>query len=94
MLLEANLPQFLWTYAIMTATHVRNRCYSKRIKATPYGLLTGFKPDVSKLHIFGTVCYSYVHGNKKKMDARSQAGIFVGFDKVPHILFIILILVL
>ena len=51
LLIEAKLPKFLWTYAIMTATHIRNRCYVKRIDNTPYGLITGKKTILSQLHI-------------------------------------------
>ena len=80
LLIESGLPKFLWTYAIMTATYIRNRCYVKRIKDTPYGLITGVKPNLARLHIFGTICYAYVHG-QKKLDPRCRKGYFVGFDK-------------
>ena len=36
LLIESNLPKYLWTYAIMTATHIRNRCFVKRIDNTPF----------------------------------------------------------
>ena len=81
MLTESKLPKFLWTYAVMAATYTRNRCYNQRIMQTPYGLITGLKPDVSHLHLFGSVCYAYVQGHKKKLDARSKVGYFVGYDK-------------
>ena len=32
MLIESNLPKQLWTYAVMTAAHIRNRMYSQRIR--------------------------------------------------------------
>ena len=80
LLIESGLPKFLWTYAIMTATCIRNRSYVKRIKDTPYGLITGVKPNLAHLHIFGTVCFAYVHG-QKKLDLRCRKGYFVGFDK-------------
>ena len=64
----------------MTATHIRNRCYSQRIHNTPYDLITGLKPNVAKLHAFGTVCYAYTH-NAKMLDPRSKKGLFVGYDK-------------
>ena len=60
MLIESKLPKYLWTYAIITATHIRNRCYVKRIENTPIGLITGTKPNLSKMHIFGTVCYAFL----------------------------------
>ena len=80
LIIESKLPKNLWAYAVMTATHIRNRCYSQHIHNTPYGLITGLKPNVTKLHVFGTVCYSYTH-NAKKLDPRSKKGLFVGYDK-------------
>ena len=80
LIIESGLPKRLWTYAVMTATHIRNRCYSQRIKSTPYGLITGVKPNVTKLHVFGTKCFPFVQ-NAKKLDPRSKQGIFVGYDR-------------
>lgn len=80
MILESGLPKMLWTYAVMTAAVIRNRCYNSRIHQTPYYALTGKEPDLSKMRIFGSVCYAYKH-DKKKLDARCEKGIFVGYDK-------------
>ncbi len=80
LLIESGLPKFLWTYAIMTATHIRNRCFVKRINNTPYGLVTGVKPNLSLLHVFGTICYPY-NNNVRKLDPRCKKGYFVGYDK-------------
>lgn len=80
MLLESNLPKMLWTYAVMTAAVIRNRCYNGRIRQTPYYALTGRKPDLSKMRVFGSACYAYKQ-DKKKLDARCEKGIFVGYDK-------------
>ena len=79
-LVETTLPKSLWTYALMNAAHVRNRCLQKRTQQTPYFMLTGRKPDLSILHIFGTICYTYEQ-NKKKLDDRSKRGLFVGYDR-------------
>ena len=87
LLLEANLPKFLWTYAAMTVVYIRNRCFNNRLNMTPYQALTGKKPDLSKLHIFGNVCYAYVQ-DKKKLDATSKRGIFVGYDKYSPAYFV------
>ena len=80
LLIESRLPKYLWTYAVMTATYIRNRCYVQRIKNTPYSLITGLKPNIAKLHIFGTTCYPYIH-NTKKLDPRCRKGYFVGYDR-------------
>ena len=81
MIIGSNLPQSFWTYAIMAAAHVRNRMYSQRINHTPYHLLTGKKPAISKLHTFGTICFAYDHEDKQKLDPRRRKGLFVGYDK-------------
>ena len=61
-----------------------------RIKATPYGLITGVKPNVAKLHIFGTTCYAYLHG-QTKLDPHSRKGYVLGMiETVQLTLFTIL----
>ena len=81
MIIESNLPKSFWSYAIMTAAHLRNRVFCQRINDTPYHLLTGRKPSLRKLHIFGSICYAYTHNEKCKLNPRSNEGIFVGYDK-------------
>ena len=81
MLIESGLPKYLWSYAVMCAVFVRNRCYNQRTGETPYFLLTGRRPNLNKMHIFGSVCYSHVNEPKKKLDPRSKEGVFVGYDK-------------
>ena len=80
LLVESKLPKKFWTYAVMTAVYIRNRCYHQRTKQTPYFLLTGRKPNLSNMHVFGTVCYPY-NIKKTKLDNRSVKGIFLGYDK-------------
>jgi hypothetical protein len=80
LLLESKLPKLLWSYAVMAAVYTRNRCYNSRLGKTPFEIFTGQKPNISNMHVFGCVCYAYVQ-NKKKLDARSEKCIFVGYDK-------------
>ncbi|KAL6466287.1 hypothetical protein MHYP_G00264200 [Metynnis hypsauchen] len=49
LLLEKGLPKTLWPYAVQTAAHIRNRCFSDRTQNSPYFMLTGKKPDLSKM---------------------------------------------
>ena len=79
-LIESKLPDKLWNYAIQTAAYVRNRCYSRRTKKTPYEMLNGREPNISKLQKFGTVCFAYKQ-EKGKLDSRCEQGVFVGYDK-------------
>ena len=80
LLIDAELPKQLWTYAVMTSAYIRNRCYNPRTGKTPYEYLTGIKPNLSNMDAFGTVCYAYVQ-NKTKLDPRAEKGIFVGYDR-------------
>ena len=70
MVIENNLLKSLWNYAVMTATVIRNRCFNNRLKQTPYYMITGRKPDLSKMNIFGSTCYSYK--NLKKLDPKCE----------------------
>ena len=68
--------------------YIRNRCFNDRLGKTPYEALTGLKPNLSNMHVFGVVCYAYVQ-NAKKLEPRSKEGIFVGYDKEPGLLSIL-----
>ena len=87
-LIESKLPKFLWTYAALTAVHIRNRCYSNRLNGTPYEALTGNKPNLSKLRKFGSECYSLIQ-NTGKLDPKCSKGVFIGHDKYSpaHIIY-------
>ena len=80
LLIEANLPHNLWTYAVMCSSYIRNRCYNQRTKSTPYFMLTGKKPNLNRLHVFGSVCYSY-ESDAKKLEPRGKKGVFLGYDR-------------
>ena len=79
LLIESNLPKNLWNYAVRMSAYLRNRCISSRTQKTPFENFTGSKPDFSKLHGFGSTCFSYEH-KKTKLDNRSKQGIFIGYD--------------
>lgn len=81
MLIDADLPKSFWPYAVHYAVYLRNRCFNNRIRDTPFHAMTGERPDMSKLHIFGCRCYVYQHGHKGKFDARCIKGIFLGKAK-------------
>ncbi len=71
MLIESKLPKELWTYAVQTAAIIRNRCCNRRLGQTPYYLMTGKKPDLSKMKAFGLECYAYKY-DKKKLDTHCE----------------------
>ena len=79
MLLEKGLPKELWPYAVHTAVYIRNRCFNSRTKLTPVEALTGRRPNISNMRVFGCECHVYSQ-RKQKLDERCKRGIFVGYD--------------
>ena len=65
----------------MAAAYICNRCYNNRLKQTPYFALTGRRPNLSNMRVFGSECYAYKQ-EKKKLDPRCTKGIFLGYDKL------------
>ena len=80
LLLEANLPKQLGPYAVLASAYIRNRCYNSRLGKTPFEALTGKRPNIGNMRVFGSTCFAYVQ-NAKKLDARSKNGVFMGYDK-------------
>jgi hypothetical protein len=73
----------LWALACETAAYVRVRCLSSSGHPTksPHELLTGQKPDLSHMRVWGCLCYVYIHSEKrKKLMDTAKACRFVGYD--------------
>ena len=51
LLIEVKLHKTLWTYAVMTAVYIRDRCYNHKIKKTPHEAFTKQKPNLQNMHI-------------------------------------------
>ncbi|GKE47018.1 retrovirus-related pol polyprotein from transposon TNT 1-94 [Tanacetum coccineum] len=55
-------------------------CGPMRVNKTPYELLQDKKPNLSFLHVFGSLCYpTNDHEDLGKFDAKADIGIFVGY---------------
>src|SRR5437868_12075919 len=82
MLADQNLPRFLWPLAIKYTAELKNRSPVKRLNGkSPYEVINGRKPDLSKILIFGTVVY-YQNSQKAQSEKVTLPGIrgrFVGF---------------
>ncbi|PKA47383.1 Retrovirus-related Pol polyprotein from transposon TNT 1-94 [Apostasia shenzhenica] len=82
MMEEKGLPKIFWAEAISTAVYLQNRCPTKALKdITPFEAWNSFKPSVSHLKIFGSICFVQVPTEKRiKFDRRSTKCIFLGYD--------------
>nr|GEX22995.1 integrase, catalytic region, zinc finger, CCHC-type, peptidase aspartic, catalytic [Tanacetum cinerariifolium] len=81
MLIFSKAPLFLWAEAINTACYTQNRSLIRlRYNKTSYELMQDKKPDLSFLHVFGSLCYpTNNHEDLGKFDAKADIGIFVGY---------------
>ncbi|GKA79020.1 retrovirus-related pol polyprotein from transposon TNT 1-94 [Tanacetum coccineum] len=81
MLIFSKAHLFLWAEAINTACYTQNRSLIRlRYNKTPYELMHDKKPDLSFLHVFGSLCYP-TNDSKDlgKLNANADIGIFVGY---------------
>ncbi|GKA23422.1 putative ribonuclease H-like domain-containing protein [Tanacetum coccineum] len=81
MLIFSKAPMFLWAKAINTACYTQNRSLIRlRYNKTPYELMHDKKPDLSFLHVFGSLCYPTNDSEDLgKLNAKADIGIFVGY---------------
>ena len=76
----AELGGEFWSHALIYAVYIKNRLFHNAIKMSPYEKMTGNKPNLSALRIFG--CRVYTKQSTKrptKLDNNSTHGIFLGF---------------
>ncbi|KAK1650674.1 hypothetical protein QYE76_068479 [Lolium multiflorum] len=86
MLSEFNSPHNFWGEAISTAVHYSNRLFLRPLhNKTPYELLTGNKPNVMYIRVFGCKCLvKNNEGKLGKFETRTIEGIFVGYAENSH----------
>jgi hypothetical protein len=80
---DKNMPGRFWAEAMYTAGYLINRIPAQGLEyVSPYEKITGTKPDVSYLKVFGCVCYVFVPGHlRHKMEKKAIRCVFVGYDK-------------
>ena len=82
MLSDAHLPKVFWAEALSTAVYLKNRSPTAcLVGTTPFEALTGRKPDVGHLKIFGCIAYSHIpRDERQKLDTKSIKCVFLGYD--------------
>nr|GEX85886.1 hypothetical protein [Tanacetum cinerariifolium] len=81
MLIYTQALLFLWAEAVATACYTQNRSIIRlRHRNTPYELLHNKLPDLSFLHMFGTLCYPTNDSeNLGKLQPKADIRIFIGY---------------
>ena len=80
MMADTDLPAEAWGEAMITAAALRNRSPVAGKELTPFELITGKKPNLSTLRVFGSKAYAHIPKEKRnKLDFKSYAGYLVGY---------------
>ena len=73
MLMEARLDASWWPHAVSHCAYILNRVPSRELPS-PYFLLTGADPDISKLRIFGCTAYKHLEPSRRaQMEGSNDA---------------------
>jgi hypothetical protein len=84
MLHAMSVPYSMWSCAISTIVHLRNRTYSRVVG--PYGgvsitLFTGAVPNASIFRVFGCTVFAKVpHNLRRKLGLKAFRGVMVGYS--------------
>ena len=84
LLLDANLTEWFWPFAILTAVHLKNRVPHSNLPPakTPFEFWHQYKPNLSHLRPFGAPCTSRILSNTlSKFDPRGESGRFLGYAR-------------
>ena len=83
MLHDQDLPMHLWAEATRTTVYVQNRTPHRVLRnKTHEEVLSGKKPEVSHLRIFGFPVYIHIPKEKRtKLDPSGKKGIFLGYSE-------------
>jgi hypothetical protein len=80
LLYGASLPAEYWSYTLVHLVYLLNRLVHSCMKHTPYEALSGSKPDLSHLQVFGfRVCVRRTGTRCAKLDRHDFRGIFLGY---------------
>jgi transposase InsO family protein len=79
LIIGSKLDKSMWGEAVLTATYLLNKSPTTVTEVTPAEKWYGKRPDLTKLHVFGTKVYTKILRPLKKLDNRGQEGIFVGY---------------
>jgi hypothetical protein len=84
MLHEKNLPKIFWAEAANTVVFLQNCLPAKFLEEkTPFEAWYNYKPSLSFLRNFGSICFVHVPQIKRdKLNKKAIPGIFVGYNSV------------
>jgi hypothetical protein len=82
MLIDANLSDWYWPFAVQAAVHIKNRVPHANLPPhkTPFEFWHDHKPNLSHLRLFGSACTSRILASSlSKFEPRGESAIFLGY---------------
>src|SRR5688572_4813669 len=77
---SASLPPKFWSFALLHAIYLKNCIWHSTIHTTPFEALTGTRPSLSHIRIFGLLVTARKPGKpSEKLDKHVSHEIFVGY---------------
>lgn len=77
LLIQANLPSCLWPFALKYAISIRNRIPHSTVRATPYSIVTGDRPSLGMVRVFGCTAYMIRLPRGSKFESRALDGVYL-----------------
>lgn len=77
LLIQANLSRCLWSFAVKHVAYVRNRVPHSTIGTTPFSVLTGTKPSLKNVRVFGCTAYVLRLPQKAEFESRAVEGVYL-----------------
>lgn len=87
LLLEAKLEKCYWPECIYTAAYLGNRLLTNtQEKKTPYEIFFKIRPDISNLHIYGSIAFIRIPEERRssKLNPKSMKGKLVGYTDTGY----------
>ncbi|GJR37554.1 ribonuclease H-like domain-containing protein [Tanacetum coccineum] len=83
LLFQGGIPLRFWTECVLTATYLINRLPSSVLNGkSPFEMIYNTKPNLSKLRVFGCLCFATVLNNHDKLGSRSEKCVMMGYSSV------------
>lgn len=88
-LIQANLPACLWPFALKHVIYVRNRVQHSTLKTSPFESITGTRPNLKNVRVFGCKAYVLRLPKGTKFTSRAIEGIYL--ETLEHGIYKILV---
>lgn len=69
----------------MASAYIPNRCFNDRVGKTTYEAITGLKPNLNKMRMFGML----MHKIPKSLNLEARKEYFWGLSRVPRVLVVL-----